>query len=109
MPNLKIPAKSTPNLKINPDLIESGNIDLKKRPKIKNLDGSISTIRSINVEMDGMHFLIPTVIGDKIVSNEEAIEHFKKTRQHLGVYKSQQAAKIAGERLSAEQKRYYGL
>jgi hypothetical protein len=31
MPNLNIPAKPSPNLKINSDLVEAGNIDLKKK------------------------------------------------------------------------------
>lgn len=109
MPNLSIPAPTKPQLKINPDLIETGNIDLTKRPKVKNPDGSISTVRSIGIEMDGMHFLIPTVVGNKVVSNDEATAHFMKTKQHLGIYKSKQAAKHAGEILSAEQKKYYGL
>jgi hypothetical protein len=109
MPNLSIPTPTKPQLKINPDLIEAGNIDLTKRPKVKNPDGSISTVRSIGVEMDGMHFLIPTVIGSKVVSDDEAITHFKESKQHLGIYKSKQAAKRAGEILSAEQKKYYGL
>jgi hypothetical protein len=109
MPNLNIPAPTKPQLKINQDLIEAGNIDLTKRPKVKNPDGSVSTVRSIGIEMDGMHFLIPTVVGNKVVSNDEAIAHFQKTNQHLGIYKSKQAAKRAGEILSAEQKKYYGL
>jgi len=109
MPNLKIPAPSKPQLKINPDLIEAGNLDLTKRPKVKNPDGSISTVRTIGIEMDGMHFLIPTVIGNKVVSDKEAIAHFRKTNQHLGIYKSKQASKQAGEALSAQQKKDYGL
>ena len=109
MPNLNIPAPTKPQLKINPDLIEAGNIDLTKRPKVKNPDGSISTVRSIGIEMDGMHFNIPTVIGDKVVSDKEAIDYFKKSKQHLGVYKSKKAAKAAAEQLHKDQEKYYGL
>jgi len=109
MPNLNIPAPTKPQLKINPDLIEAGNIDLTKRPKVKNSDGSISTVLSIGIEMDGMHFLIPSVIGNKVVSKEEAIAHFRKTNQHLGIYKSKQASEQAGKALSAQQKKDYGL
>jgi len=109
LPNLNIPAPSKPQLKINPDLIEAGNLDLTKRPKVKNPDGSVSTVRTIGIEMDGMHFLIPTVIGNKVVSNDEAIAHFRKTNQHLGIYKSKQAVTQAGIALSAQQKKDYGL
>jgi len=109
MPNLNIPAPTKPQLKINQDLIEAGNIDLTKRPKVKNPDGSVSTVRTIGIEMDGMHFNIPTVVGNKVVSDKEAINYFKKTRQHLGAYKSQKAAAAAAQQLHKEQAKYYGL
>lgn len=109
MPNLNIPASTKPQLKINPDLIEAGNIDLTKRPKVKNPDGSISTVRTIGIEMDGMYFNIPTVVGNKVVSDKEAIDYFKKTRQHLGAYKSQKAADAAAKQLHKDQAKLYGL
>jgi hypothetical protein len=73
-------------------LLELGNIDLYSRPEVKNPDGSTSTVRSISVNMNGREYLIPTVIGNRIVPNDEAIKHFRKTGQHLGVFDSPASA-----------------
>ena len=60
-------------------LIKSGNINLFNRPKVKNADGSISTVRSISVNFDGNEVLIPTVRHglNRIMTNREAIDHYK--------------------------------
>jgi hypothetical protein len=94
---------------LDSDLLEPGNINLGKRPRVKNKDGSISTVRSITVEMDGHHILIPTVIGTQVVSDDEAIRHFRQTSQHLGIYKSAKAANKAAAQLHKDQAKFYGL
>lgn len=78
----------------------TGNIDLSKRQKVNNPDGSYSTIRSINIETDGKHVLIPTVVNGKVVSNDEAIAHWRKTGEHLGdTFKSDKEASDYGQKL----------
>lgn len=62
---------------------------------MKNKDGSISTVRSITIEADGIHYVIPTVVDGKVVSNSEAIKHFQSTGETLGGYKSEKAATAA--------------
>ena len=93
-------------------LLIPGNIDLTNRPKVPNSEkGSTgySTVRSIGIEIDGnRHVIIPTVINGKIVSNKEAINYFKQTGQHLGIYDSQKAADAAAEQLHKSQEQYYG-
>lgn len=85
-----------------------GNIDLSKRPVVHNPDGSISTVRSINVSDDqGRQILIPTVVGDKVVSDQEAIDHWKKTGEHLGIFADRNAAEQYAQKLHEDQAKLY--
>lgn len=45
---------------------------------VKNSDGSLSTIRSITIEEDGKHYVLPTVWDGKILSGEEAVRRAAK-------------------------------
>lgn len=89
-------------------MIEPGNIDTSKRPVVHNKDGSISTVRSITVEQDGKFILIPTVVGKKVVSNNQAMNHFTKTGEHLGIFNSEQSADAFAQSLHEEQAQEYG-
>jgi hypothetical protein len=72
-----------------PGMLAQGNIDLAARPIVKNPDGSISTVRSISVNADGREVLIPTVSDDgRLLSNEEAIDTFRRTGRNLGAFGS---------------------
>lgn len=42
-----------------PGMLEAGNLDLSRRPEVKNKDGSISTVRSMSVGIDGKNILFP--------------------------------------------------
>ena len=90
-------------------LLKEGNIDLSSRPVVKNSDGTISTVRSIGVEVDGREVLIPTVSDDgRVMSNEEAVKTFKQTGRHLGVFDTPENASAYAQKLHQEQDAQYG-
>lgn len=91
----------------HPGMVEAGNIDLTKRPRVKNADGSISTVRSMGVNIDGKETLIPTVVGDAVVSDDQAVAHYRKTGQHLGRFDSVDSSNSYAEQLHQSQERMY--
>jgi len=91
----------------NDSLVEPGNIDLNSRTKVKNSDGSYSTVRTMTITTDKGAINIPTVIGDKVVSEKEAVDHFRRTGQHLGIYKNVEEATKAAEKLHDDQANLY--
>lgn len=106
--NLYLSQKSAPititNIK---GLSEPGNIDLDNRPVVKNKDGTFSTVRSIVVGIDNKQVVIPTVVGDKVVSDREAIDNYRKTGEHLGKFNSVKDAEDYASTLHREQEIFY--
>lgn len=88
-------------------LLQPGNIDLAKRPVVHNPDGSISTVRSISVGVNGKTVLIPTVVGNRVVSNDEAIQHFRQSGEHLGVFADEPSATAYAQQLHQQQAAMY--
>lgn len=92
-----------------PGLLEAGNIDLYNRPRVRNADGSISTVRSMSFNSDGREVLVPTVSDDgRILTEDEAISLFERTGRHLGMFDTPEHATAYAERLHEDQARLYG-
>lgn len=89
-----------------PGMLEAGNLDLSRRPEVKNKDGSISTVRSMSVGIDGKEYLIPTVSTDgKLLTEDEAVELFRKTGEHLGVFDTPEHATAYARQLHKDQEK----
>lgn len=80
-------------------MLESGNINLFNQPKVQNPDGSVSTVDSLSVNLDGKEVLLPTVTpdgrhfaGTDDQRVEQAIAEFQKTGRHLGKFDTPEAA-----------------
>jgi hypothetical protein len=86
-----------------------GNIDLNRRPVVRNPDGSISTVASTSIGTDQGEVLIPMVAADgsRVLSQEEAEEQFFKTRQHLGIFETPEQANAYAQSLHEQQDRQY--
>lgn len=85
----------------------TGNIDLSNRPRVRNEDGSVSTVKSMSFNEDGKEVLIPQVSPDgKIMNEQEAIDRYRKTGENLGKFNTVAAANEMARRIhdSEEQK-----
>lgn len=87
----------------------AGNIDLMARPVVRNADGSISTVRSMSIGTDEGEVLIPTVAedGSRVLSDEEAIDQYYRTGQHLGVFATPEDATRFADALHKQQEFAY--
>jgi hypothetical protein len=82
-----------------------GTIDIDNRKILRNPDGSVSTESSISIGTDQGEVLIPTVINGVRVSEEEAIQHYRKTGEHLGIFKDIKSANEYADQLHNRQGR----
>lgn len=85
----------------------AGNIDLYNRIPVRDEDGYIETVKSFSTNIDGKEVLLPTVIDGRIVSEEEAIEHYLKTGEYLGIFDTPEDATKYAIKLHKIQEKLY--
>jgi len=100
-----LPDPDQPGGGLMPGTVVPGNIDLSNRPKHKNADGSTSTVFSASFGVEGPHHLLLPRIRDDgyLMSNEEALSEYTRTKKHLGIYKSRKDADVAAELIHKQQ------
>jgi hypothetical protein len=80
-----------------------GNVDLANRPVSQG-----STVRSMSIGTPQGEVLIPTVREDGwLMSEKEAIDYYRKTGRHLGIFRSPEEANSFARALHDEQERMY--
>lgn len=89
-------------------LVEPGNIDLTKRKVVHNPDGTISTEQSIGIGTPKGEAIIPTIdpTGHKM-DNQTAVDLYQISGQHMGIYKTPQAADVAATQIHEQQAQRY--
>lgn len=74
-----------------------GTIDLDNREVYRHPDGYIQTEHSFSFSPDGKtEILVPSIVGGKPVSNDEAIKHFYNTGEHLGTFNKDEEIRTKG-------------
>ena len=87
-----------------PGLLEPGTLDLNNRPSVPNPAGGESSVYSMSVGIDGREYLIPRVSEDgRLLSEDDAVKEFYKTRNHLGAFDSPSNATKYAEALHQQQ------
>ncbi len=89
----------------NQGIVAPGNIDLSNRPIVPNPEtGGESTVYSMSIGTPQGEVLIPRVSDDgRILSEQEAIDQYKNTGKHLGVYSNKDEANKAAKKIHQQQ------
>lgn len=82
-------------------LLEPGNVDLFKQPKVANADGTSSTVDSRSFTIDGREVLLPSVTPDgrHLQSDDDILAEYEKTGRHLGIFDTPERATAYAEQL----------
>lgn len=88
-----------------PGLVQPGNINVLDRPPVKNPNGGYSSVLSFSIGTPKGEVLIPQVVNGQIVSKQAAMQHYFRTRQHLGVFADSASADRYAQALHLQQER----
>lgn len=91
----------------------AGNIDLFNRPMYRQPDGSISTVYSATYGIDGKTVLLPTIAYNPangrpyVMSDQEALDRYRRTGEHLGIFDNDNDANSYAQKLHEQQAYIY--
>lgn len=89
-------------------IVAPGNIDLSARKPVRNPDGSISTELSFSIGTDKGEVLLPRVVNGKMLSQQQAIDWYKRTGENLGTFRGPADADRYAQSLHERQAVAYG-
>jgi hypothetical protein len=64
-------------------------------------------VRTISIGTDQGEVLIPTVINGRVVSEDQAVAHYRRTGEHLGIFRTPEEATGYAQELHRQQERQY--
>lgn len=71
-----------------PKALKDPTLDFEIRNRVTNPDGSVSTIKTMSFNDGTGEILIPTVVENRLLSEEDAIRHYEETGESFGTYGS---------------------
>lgn len=77
-------------------------LDHTKYPTVKNPNGSVSNVVTASFNIDGKEVLLPTMIGGKRITAQKAIENYKATGDHFGIFDSPASAQAFASALETD-------
>lgn len=102
-------ALQQPNALVNPKgLVQPGNLDPWHRRVLDNGNDSYSTTLSFSIGTNNGETLIPQVVKGKLLTKREAIAHYMKTGQHLGIFATPEDADAYASALHDAQSQLIG-
>lgn len=105
LPPSQVPQQSdsfTPQQLPVPQPRVAGNLPLNVRQQVTNAGGTVSTVRTISIGTENGEVLIPTVINGEVVSDEEAIAHYRSTGENFGTFATAEEATAYAQSLSRQ-------
>lgn len=92
-----------------PGMVVPPTMDPAMNHNAINPNGDVSTIRTIGINVDGLETVIPTITPDgQFLTNAEAIEQFRRTGRHLGMFRTRQQADEYGQQLHQQEQQRIG-
>ncbi len=82
---------------------KTGTLDLSNRPKVQLPGGGYQTVYTMTAGIDnGKTVLLPRIVNGQLLSEKDAMNHFRNTGEHMGMFHSQEAADSYDKKLHAD-------
>ncbi len=80
-------------------MVKPGTINLTNRPIYHWPNGQISSEISFSRGTDDGEVLVPRIVNGKVLSEDQAWDHYKQTGQHMGIFDTPEHADAYAEQV----------